>query len=75
MWGRDEQETLRKLHQWNQPIQPVQAGSTRSSKTWKRCYGLGRMRWRRLAKAAVQVQLTAIAYDLKRTINILAIQA
>jgi IS5 family transposase len=32
------------------------------------------MRWRGLAKAAVQVHLTAIAYNLKRTMNILAPQ-
>jgi IS5 family transposase len=43
--------------------------------TWKRCYGLRRMRWRGLAKAAVQAHLTAIAYNLKRTMNILAAQA
>ena len=35
--------------------------------TWKRCYGLRRMRWRGLAKAVAQVHLTAIAYNLKRT--------
>ena len=38
--------------------------------TWKRTYGLRRMRWRGLAKAAVQIHLTAIAYNLKRTLNI-----
>lgn len=43
--------------------------------TWKRSYGLRRMRWRGLAKAAAQVHLTAIAYNLKRTMNILAAQA
>lgn len=51
--------------------------------TWKRCYGLRRMRWRGLAKgspersrrAAVQVHLTAIAYNLKRTMNILSVPA
>jgi IS5 family transposase len=40
--------------------------------TWKRSYGLHRMRWYGLAKAAVQVRLTAIAYNLKRTLNLLA---
>ena len=40
--------------------------------TWKRSYGLGRMRWRGLAKAAIQVRLTAIAYNLKRTLSITA---
>jgi transposase, IS5 family len=29
--------------------------------TWKRCYRLRRMRWRRLARAAAQVHLTATA--------------
>jgi len=33
------------------------------------------MRWRGLAKAAVQVRLTAIAYNLKRTMNILSVPA
>ena len=29
------------------------------------------MRWRGIAKAAVQIHLTAIAYNLKRTLNII----
>ncbi|WP_447953946.1 IS5 family transposase [Sphingopyxis chilensis] len=73
MWGRDEQETLRKLHEWNQPIHRVRGRIEKIFGTWKRCYGgLRRMRWRGLAKAAAQVHLTAIAYNLKRTMNILA---
>lgn len=75
MWGRDEQETLRKLHEWNQPIHRVRGRIEKIFGTWKRCYGLRRMRWRGLAKAAVQVHLTAIAYNLKRTMNILAVSA
>jgi IS5 family transposase len=67
MRGRDEQETLRKLKEWNQPIHRVQGRIEKIFGTWKRCYGLRRMRWRGLAKAAVQVHLTAIAYSLKRT--------
>ena len=39
--------------------------------TWKRSYGMRRMRWRGLAKAALQVRLTALAYNLKRTATIL----
>jgi IS5 family transposase len=39
--------------------------------TWKRSYGLRRMRWLGLAKAALQVRLTAMAYNLKRTAVIL----
>lgn len=75
MWGRDEQETLRKLHEWNQPIHRVRGRIEKAFGTWKRCYGLRRMRWRGLAKAAAQVHLTAIAYNLKRTMNILAVPA
>nr|WP_231708354.1 transposase [Sphingomonas populi] len=75
MWGRDEQETLRKLKEWNQPIHRVRGRIEKIFGTWKRSYGLRRMRWRGLAKAAVQVHLTAIAYNLKRTMNILAAQA
>jgi len=73
MWGRDEAETLRKLHAWNQPIHRVRGRIEKIFGTWKRCYGLRRMRWRGLAKAAVQVHLTAIAYNLKRTMNILTV--
>ena len=75
MWGRDEQETLCKLHEWNQPIHRVRGRIEKIFGTWKRCYGLRRMRWRGLAKAAVQVHLTAIAYNLKRTMNSLAVPA
>jgi transposase, IS5 family len=39
--------------------------------TWKRGYGLRRMRWRGLAKAALQVRLTAIAYNLRRGLTLL----
>ena len=68
MWGRDEQESLRKRKDWNQAINPVRE---RTEKIFgKRYYGLRQMRCRRLAKAAVQVRLTAIAYNFKRTRNI-----
>jgi len=50
-------------------------GSRKIFGTWKRCYGLRRMRWRGLAKASIQVRLTAIAYNLKRTLNIVAAAA
>jgi transposase, IS5 family len=70
MWGRDEAETLRKLKEWNQPIHRVRGRIEKIFGTWKRSYGLRRMRWRGLAKAAVQIHLTAIAYNLKRTLNI-----
>jgi IS5 family transposase len=37
--------------------------------TWKRSYGLRRMRWLGLAKAGLQVRLAAIAYNLRRTVT------
>jgi len=74
MWGRDEAETLARLNAWNQPIHRVRGRIEKIFGTWKRSYGLRRMRWRGLAKAAAQVHLTAIAYNLKRTLSIVAAQ-
>lgn len=70
MWGRDEAETLQKLKDWNQPIHRVRGRIEKIFGTWKRSYGLRRMRWRGIAKAACQIHLTAIAYNLKRSFNI-----
>ena len=75
VWARTEEESQAWLHQWNQPLHRVRGRIEKIFGTWKRCYGLRRMRWRGLAKAAAQVHLTAIAYNLKRTMNILAAQA
>lgn len=70
MWGRDASETLRRLDAWNRPIHRVRGRIEKIFGTCKRSYGLRRMRWRGLAKAAVQVRRTAIAYNLKRTLSI-----
>lgn len=70
MWGSDETETQQRLRDWNRPIHQVRARIEKIFGTAKRSYGLRRMRWRGLAKAALQVRLTAIAYNLKRTLNI-----
>ena len=75
MWGRPEAETQSRLEAWNRPIYRVRGRIEKIFGTWKRCYGLRRMRWRGLAKAAVQVHLTAIAYNLKRTLTLLAVHA
>ena len=69
MWGRDERETLARLNAWNQPIHRVRGRIEKIFGTWKRRYGLRRMRWRGLAKASIQVRLTAIAYNLKRILE------
>ena len=71
MWGRPGDDTLRKLRRWNYAIQRVRCRIEKIFGTWKRSYGLRRMRWRGLAKAALQVRLTAIAYNIKRTASLL----
>ena len=72
MWGRDKQETLLRLDAWNAPIHHARARIEKIFGTWKRSYGLRRMRWRGIARAARSVRFTAIAYNLKRSLNILA---
>lgn len=70
MWGRDEAEIRARLKAWNQPIHRVRGRIEKIFGTCKRSYGLRRMRWRGHAKATLQVHLTAIAYNLKRTLSI-----
>jgi IS5 family transposase len=72
MWGRDEEETLARLDAWNQPIHRIRGRIEKIFGTWKRSYGLRRIRWLGLARASLQIRLTAVAYNLRRTLNILA---
>ena len=67
MWGRPGDDTLRKLRSWNYAIQRVRCRIEKIFGTWKRSYGLRRMRWRGLVKATLQVHPTAIAYNLRRS--------
>lgn len=66
MWGREGDGTEQKLRDWNDAIHRVRCRIEKVFGTWKRSYGLRRMRWKGLAKATLQVRLTAIAYNLKR---------
>ena len=70
-WGRDEAETLARLEAWNQPIHRIRGRIEKIFGTWKRSYGLRRMRWRGLAKAGLQIRFTAIVYNIKRCSRIL----
>jgi IS5 family transposase len=69
--GREATETLARLDAWNQPIHRIRGRIEKIFGTWKRSYGLRRMRWLGLAKAAVRIRLTAIAYNLKRCLTII----
>lgn len=71
VWGRPGGNALRKLRAWNHRVHHVRCRIEKIFGTWKRSYGLRRMRWTGLAKATLQVRLTAIAYNLKRTAVIL----
>ena len=75
MWGRDEEETLARLDAWNQPIHRIRGRIEKIFGTWKRSYGLRRIRWLGLAKAFLQIRLTAIAYNMRRTLTILVAAA
>ena len=72
LWGRDEAETLARLDGWSRPIHRVRGRVEKIFGTIKRSYGLRRMRWCGLAKATLQVHLTAIAYNLRRALTIIA---
>jgi IS5 family transposase len=72
MWGSDEHQTLARLAAFNAPIHRVRSRIEKIFGTCKRSYGLRRMRWIGIAKATAQVHLTAIAYNLKRTLTLTA---
>jgi IS5 family transposase len=72
IWCRADEDPGEKLAAINGPIQRVRGRIEKVFGTCKRSYGLRRMRWRGLAKAGLQLTLTAIAYNFKRTANILA---
>ncbi|MBO1077047.1 IS5 family transposase [Roseomonas marmotae] len=72
IWAHEDDRTaVRRLRDWNNSIHRVRCRIEKVFGTWKRSYGLRRMRWRGLAKAALQVCLTAMAYNLKRTATIM----
>lgn len=61
---------LVRLETWNAQVGRVRRRIEKIFGTWKRSYGLRRMRWRGLARAALQVRLTATAYNLRRAVSI-----
>ena len=75
IWGRNDQQSFARLEAWNQPIHRIRGRIEKIFGTWKRSYGLRRLRWMGLAKASLQIRLTAIAYNMKRALGILAAAA
>jgi IS5 family transposase len=69
-WGGAD--ALARLKAHNAEVRRVRARIEKVFGTMKRSYGLRRMRWLGLAKAGLQVRLTAIAYNLRRSWRLLA---
>ncbi len=68
-WGRAEALTRLQIH--NAEVSHIRGRIEKVFGTCKRSYGLRRMRWLGLAKAGLQVRLTAIAYNLRRSWRLL----
>jgi IS5 family transposase len=72
-WGGPA--ALTRLEAWNAAVRAVRCRIEKVFGTWKRSYGLRRMRWLGLAKAGLQVRLTAMAYNLRRSATLLRTRA
>jgi IS5 family transposase len=72
-WGRPE--ALVRLQAHNARVQRIRCRIEKVFGTWKRSYGLRRMRWIGLAKAGLQVRLAAIACTLRRTATLISAAA
>jgi IS5 family transposase len=68
-WGGSE--GLARLQQYNAAVSRVRGRIEKVFGTCKRSYGLRRMRWLGLARAGLQVRLTAIAFNLRRSWRLL----
>ncbi len=69
-WGGAE--ALARLEAHNAEVRRVRGRIEKVFGTCKRSYGLRRMRWLGLARAGLQVRLTAMAYNLRRSWRLLA---
>lgn len=70
VWARDEDAGAAKLKAINRPIHKVRCRIEKIFGTCKQHYGLRRIVYRGIAKATLQIMLTAIAYNLKRGLNL-----
>ncbi len=70
VWARDEDDGAAKLKAINGPIHKVRGRIEKIFGTCKQHYGLRQMAYQGIVKATLQVMLTAIAYNLKRSLNL-----
>jgi transposase, IS5 family len=68
-WGGPA--ALTRLQQHNADVRRVRSRIEKVFGSCKRSYGLRRMRWLGLAKAGLQVRLTALAFNLRRSWRLL----
>lgn len=68
-WGGPK--ALARLEAHNAAVRRVRCRIEKVFGTCKRSYGMRRMRWLGLAKAGLQVRLTAMAYNLRRSFGLL----
>ena len=68
-------EALARLEAHNAEVRRVRCRIEKVFGTMKRSYGLRRMRWLGLSRAGLQIRLTAIAYNLRRSWRLLGAAA
>ena len=73
--GFGGEAAMERLRAHNAEVRRVRCRIEKVFGTAKRSYGLRRMRWLGLARAGLQVRLTAIAYNLRRSLGLLAAMA
>ncbi len=73
--GFGGEAAAQRLRAHNASVRRVRCRIEKVFGTCKRSYGLRRMRWLGLAKAGLQVRLTAIAYNLRRSVTLLVAAA
>lgn len=69
-WGGPD--ALKRLLAHNAHVRAVRCRIEKVFGTCKRSYGLRRMRWLGLAKAGLQLRLVSMAYNLRRSLRLLA---
>lgn len=70
VWAKSDEEARAKLKTINGPIHKVRGRIEKIFGTCKRSYGLAQMTCVGLARAELQIALTAIAYNLKRGLSL-----